>query len=101
MINLKATAGNVLIKPLKKDMTSPSGIIMPDINKQIPQEALIIDMGLRLNDKGEVLEVSYKVGDKVIFKKWEGLEYKPDGVGGDTYLFVKHSDILAIINEGE
>ena len=73
-----------------------SGIVIPDTaDKEKPMLGTVVAVGPgKWNDKGERVQMSVKVGDKVLFKK-----YGPDEVEveGKKYLVGDEEDILAII----
>ncbi len=72
-----------------------SGLYVPDTAKEKPQEAEVLAVGPgALNDKGERVALEVKVGDKVIFSKYAGMEIKVDG---EEYLVLSERDILAIL----
>lgn len=72
-----------------------SGLYVPDSAKEKPQEAEVLAVGPGvLNDKGERVALEVKVGDKVIFSKYAGMEIK---VEGEEYLVLSERDILAIL----
>lgn len=92
-INLKPTAGYILLEPQKTETTTASGIVLPDTSSEKPQMGTVLAIGGdEVTDSG-VKKSPVKTGDKVIYKKWGGNEIK---VGGQEYLFVKFEDILAI-----
>jgi len=95
-INLKPTAGHILIEPASKKKKKKSGIYLPESStEEKPQEGKVLAIGApELTEKGTKKESPVKVGDKIIYKKWGGSEVKIDG---KEYLFSKFEDILAII----
>ena len=96
-MKIKPIYSNVILKPISEEKVSKSGIVLPDtIDKEKPETAEIIAVGDgKLNDKGEKIPMSVKVGDKVMFKK-----YSPDEitVEGEDLLVIQESDIIAIIS---
>ena len=85
----------LLVEPLEKETTLPSGIVIPDTAKEKPQEGRVVSVGPgRRDDDGDRLPMEVKVGDKVMYKKWGGTEIKIDG---KEMLLVKEEDILAIV----
>jgi chaperonin GroES len=86
----------VVIKPSEREGTTSSGIILPDTAKEKPQEGKIVAVGPgRFNDDGNRIPMDIKVGDKVIYSKFAGTEYKD---GEEEYLILRESDILAKIS---
>lgn len=92
-LNLKPTAGYLLIEPLEKEVKTASGIYLPDNAGEKPQKGKILASGGTLLQDGQKVESPAKVGDTVLYKKWGGNEVK---IEGKEYLFVKFEDVLAI-----
>ena len=93
--NIKPLSDNLLIEPLEKETTTPSGIVIPDTAKEKPQEGRVVAAGPgKLDKKGERVAMEVKVGDVVMYKKWGGTEIK---VQGKDMLLVKEEDVLAIV----
>jgi chaperonin GroES len=75
-----------------------SGIVLPDTAKEKPQEGTILSAGPgRLNDDGKREAMDVKEGDKVLYAKYAGTEFKVDE---QDLLIVSQKDILAIVSEG-
>lgn len=89
-------SNHVFIEALKEDKATKSGIVLPETaEKEKPMLGKVVAVGQgKLNEKGERMPMSVKVGDKVLFKK-----YGPDEieVDGKKYLVGEETDILAII----
>ncbi len=94
MKSIKPLSDYVLIEPLQKETTTPSGIVIPDTAKEKPQEGKILAVGPGKVEDGKKIELSVKVGDVVMYKKWGGTEVK---VEGKDMLLVREEDILAVI----
>jgi len=86
----------LFIEPLSEEAVTKSGIVLPDsAEKEKPMQGTVIAVGPgKLNDKGERIPMSVKVGDKVLFKK-----YGPDEIEVEKkkYLVGDEDDILAIL----
>ena len=89
-MNIKPIGERVLLKPIKKEEKTKSGILLSSksSNTDTKNEAEVVALG-----KGEKLE-GIKVGDKVIFNKFSGNEIED---GDIKYLIVNVDDILAVI----
>ena len=89
-MNIKPIGERVLLKPIKKEEKTKSGILLnsKSSNTDTKNEAEVVALG-----KGEKLE-GIKVGDKVIFNKFSGNEIED---GDIKYLIVNADDILAVI----
>ncbi|HEX6979087.1 MAG TPA: co-chaperone GroES [Alphaproteobacteria bacterium] len=88
----------VLIRRVEEDQKTPGGIIIPDTAKEKPMQGEVIAVGPGArNEKGEIVPLEVKPGDRVLFGKWSGTEVKIDG---EELLIMKESDIMGIL-EGE
>ncbi len=88
----------VLVRRIESDEKTKGGLIIPDSAKEKPSEGEVIAVGEGARkDSGELIEMSVKPGDRILFGKWSGTEITLDG---EEYLIMKESDILGII-EGE
>jgi chaperonin GroES len=87
----------VLVRRVEEDQRTPGGIIIPDTAKEKPMqgEVLAAGQGVR-NEKGELVALDVKPGDRVLFGKWSGTEVKIDG---EELLIMKESDILGVITD--
>ena len=95
LTKIKPLADYLLIEPLSKETTLPSGIVIPDTVKEKPQEGKILAVGPgKRDDDGNRIPMEVKVGDIVMYKKWGGTEIK---VEGKEVLLVKEEDILAVV----
>ena len=89
----------VVVKPSGKEEVTRSGIVIPDTAKEKPQEGQVIAVGAgKLLDSGERSAMEVKVGDKVLFAKYGGTEFKLEG---EELLVLRESDILAILGNEE
>ena len=92
---LRPLGDRVVIQPTPREEMTKTGIVLPDTAKEKPQEGSIIAAGPgKLNDEGEREPMDVKVGDKVLYAKYAGTEFKVDG---DEYLIVSQKDILAVV----
>lgn len=86
----------VVVRPLGREEVTMSGIVLPaTANKERPQQGEIIAIGPgRRGENGDLIPMTLKVGQKVLFTK-----YGPDEVeiDGEEYLILKEDDILAIL----
>jgi len=85
----------VLVRRIEGDEKTAGGLIIPDNAKEKPAEGEIVSVGEGARkDSGELIAMSVKAGDKVLFGKWSGTEVKIDG---EDLLIMKESDILGIM----
>ena len=85
----------VVVRRVEEEQKTKGGIIIPDTAKEKPMqgEILAVGPGAR-NEKGELVALDVKPGDRVLFGKWSGTEVKLDG---EDLLIMKESDIMGII----
>ena len=95
-MNFKPLSNRLFIEPVEEMKVTKSGIVLPDTaEKERPIQGKVISVGPgKVNEKGERIPMSVKVGDTVLFKK-----YGPDEVELDhkKYLVCDEDDILAVI----
>jgi chaperonin GroES len=85
----------VLVRRIESDEKTTGGLIIPESAKEKPAEGEIVSIGEGARkDSGELIAMSVKAGDKVLFGKWSGTEVKIDG---EELLIMKESDILGIM----
>jgi len=90
---IKPLGDRVVIKPIPKEEVSKGGIVLPDTaTKEKPQEGKIVAVGPgRLTEEGQRIPMEVKTGDKVIYSKYAGTEFK---LGDDELIIMREGDIL-------
>jgi chaperonin GroES len=89
-------ADRIVIMPLEREKTTNGGIHLPDTVKEKPQEGEVIAVGPgRVSEDGTRIPMELAVGDRVIYSKYAGTEYKD---GDDEHLILRESDVLAKIS---
>ena len=92
---IRPVGDRLVVKPAAKEEVTRSGIVIPDTAKEKPQEGEVIAVGSgKLLDNGERVPMEIKVGDRVLYAKYGGTEFKLDG---EDYLVMRESDVLAIL----
>lgn len=96
---LKPTAGYILVKPVKLEKKTDSGIYLPDSHDEKPQQAKVLAIGSdEITDSGAKRTAPCKVGDTIIYKKWGGNEVNLSvSTKDDELLFIEFKDVLAIV----
>src|SRR5580658_6570591 len=85
----------VVVRRLAAEEKTSGGIIIPDTSQEKPMEGEIIAAGPGARDeKGTVVALAVKAGDRVLFGKWSGTEVKLDG---EEILIMKESDLVCVI----
>ena len=86
----------LIVKPLDEEQTTSSGIILPDTAKEKPQEGEVVAVGPgRVTDDGARVPMEVATGDRIIYSKYAGTEYKDEG---QEYLILRESDVLAKVD---
>ena len=92
-VKLQPLADRVLVKPIEKEEMTKSGIYLPDTAKEKPQEGEVLAVGPgKMTDDGKRVPLDLKVGDRVIYAKYGGMEIKVDD---EDLMILRESDILA------
>ncbi len=92
---IRPVGDRVVVRPASKEEVSKGGIIIPDTAKEKPQEGTVVAVGSgKLLDNGERSVMELKAGDKVLFAKYGGTEFKFDG---EDLLVLRESDVLAVL----
>jgi len=87
MFKIKPINKNIVIKVYENDSQTPSGIVLPDINKEKSIHAKVI--AIDITD----IELKVKEGDNILYNKYSGSDVEVDG---EKYLIIKEQDVLAI-----
>jgi len=91
---IKPLFDKVVIKAIEAEEKTASGIVLPGSAKEKPQLAEVLAVGPGGVIDGKEIKMQVKVGDKVLYSKYAGSEFKIDG--GEVVI-VRQSDILAIV----
>jgi len=85
-------ADRVAIKPLEETATMKGGLYIPDTAKEKPIQGEVIAVGSGRREKGEIVPMELKVGDRVVYGKYSGTQVELDG---DEIILIKESDVIA------
>jgi chaperonin GroES len=92
---LKPIGDRVLIEIKASEEKTSGGIVIPQAAQEKTQEGKIVAVGSgKTDEKGNKIPIEVKVGDKVIYDKYAGTQYK---VGDKEFLVIKADEILAIV----
>ena len=92
---LRPLGDRVVVQPTPGEETTKSGLVIPDTAKEKPQEGKVQAVGPgRILDDGKREQVDLKPGDKVLYAKYAGTEFKLDGA---DLLIISAKDILAVV----
>ena len=96
-MKLRPLADRVIVKRLENETKTASGIVIPDTAAEKPDQGEVMAVGPgRLDEDGERMPMSVKVGDRVLFGKYSGQTVKVDG---DELLVMREEDLFAVIEK--
>jgi chaperonin GroES len=85
----------VIVKRLEEERKTAGGIVIPDTAAEKPSQGEILYVGPgKQDDSGKILEMGVKPGDKILFGKYSGQEFKMDG---QDLLHMREDDIIGVI----
>jgi chaperonin GroES len=94
---LEPLADRVVVRPTEQEETSKGGIVLPDTAKERPQEGEVVAVGPgKIADDGHLVPMELKVGDRVVYSRYGGTEFKEDD---EELLIMRESEILAKISK--
>ncbi len=93
---LRPLEDRVVVKPSEEEQMTASGIVIPDTAKEKPTEGEVVAAGPGKFEDGQRVPMDVKVGDKVIYSKYGGNEYKVEGV---EYVILSARDIYAVVEQ--
>ena len=98
-LGLRPLGDRVVIRPLAREEVTKSGIVLPDTAKEKPQQGEVLAVGPgRVLDSGERINMDVKDGDRVLFAKYAGTEFKLEE---EDLLILSEKDILAVMENGK
>ena len=93
-MNLKPLDDRIVVKPAEAELTTASGLVIPDTAKEKPQEAKVVAVGPgKVDDNGKRVALELKKGDRILIGKYSGTEVKIDGV---EHIIIREDDVLAV-----
>ena len=93
---LKPLQDRVTVRRIESEEKTAGGLIIPDTAKEKPAEGIVVAVGEGARkDSGELIAMTLKADDKILFGKWAGTEITVDG---EELLMMKESDIMGILS---
>ena len=86
-MKFKPLGARVMVRPVEREQTTESGIVLPDTAKEKPQSAEVVAVGPHE-------DVKVSVGDVVVLRKYSGTEVELDG---EEHRIVDAENILGVI----
>lgn len=94
MASIKPLGDRVVVKPEAAEEKTVSGLYIPDTAKEKPQRGTVVSAGPGRVENGNLIAMTVKAGDKVLYGKYAGSEITIDG---DELMIMRESDIFGII----
>ena len=95
-LKLRPLHDRVIVKRIESETKTASGIVIPDNAAEKPDQGEVLAVGPgKKNDKGDIIALNVKVGDRVLFGKYSGQTVKVDG---DEFIIMREDEILGIIS---
>jgi chaperonin GroES len=96
-LKMKPLGDRLVVRPLSREETTKSGIVLPDTAKEKPMRGVVLAVGEgRRDDDGERIPMDVETGNQVLFAKYAGTEFKVDD---EELLVLSEKDVLAVIEE--
>jgi chaperonin GroES len=97
-MNIRPLHDRIVVKRIDNDVNKIGGLYIPDSAKEKPQEGEVIAVGHgKRNDKGELVPLDVKAGDRILFGKYSGSDIKIDGT---EYMIMREDEVLGVLEGG-
>jgi chaperonin GroES len=89
---------HIVLKPVKSEEMTASGLVIPDSAKETPQHGIVIAAGPgKVNEAGHMETMDLAEGDRILYQKYTGQEVTVDS---EEYIVIRFQDVLAKLDEG-
>ena len=95
-MKIKPLFDRIVIEKVEEKATTLSGIVLPDAAKEKPQMAVVLAVGPGGVIDGKDVVMQVKVGDKILYSKYAGSDFKIDG---KELTVLRQSDVLAVVED--
>ncbi|MBQ7713030.1 MAG: co-chaperone GroES [Clostridia bacterium] len=95
-MTIKPLFDRIVIEKVEEKATAFGGIVLPDSAKEKPQMALVVAVGPGGVIDGKEVVMQIKVGDKILYSKYAGSDFKIDG---KELTVLRQSDVLAVVED--
>ena len=95
-LSFKPLADRVVVEAAPAETMTASGIYIPETAQEKPQQGVVVAAGpgKYADLTGNLIPLSVKVGDQVLYSKYAGTEVNIDG---KEYLVMREADILGTL----
>ena len=95
-MTIKPLFDKIVVKAVEAEAKTTSGLFLPNSAQEKPQMAQVIAVGPGGVIDGKEIKMQVKVGDKILYSKYSGSEFKIDE---EEVTIIKQSDVLAVIED--
>ena len=85
----------ILVRRVEAEETARGGIIIPDTAKEKPQEGIVVAVGNGKREKGELIPMGVKEGDRILFGKYAGNEVRIDD---EELVIMREEEVLGVLS---
>src|SRR4051812_1674612 len=85
----------ILVRRVEAEETARGGIIIPDTAKEKPQEGIVVAVGAGKREKGELVPMGVKAGDRILFGKYAGNEVRIDD---EELVIMREEEVLGTLS---
>jgi chaperonin GroES len=94
-MNIRPLNDRIIVKRVEEERKSAGGIVIPDTAAEKPSQGEVVAVGPgKVGDDGKVVQMGVKVGDKILFGKYSGQEFK---LNGQDYLHMREDDVIGVL----
>jgi chaperonin GroES len=94
-MNIRPLNDRIIVKRLEEERKSAGGIVIPDTAAEKPSQGEVVAVGPgKADDNGKIVAMGVKVGDKILFGKYSGQEFK---LNGQDYLHMREDDVIGVL----
>jgi len=87
----------VIVKRMEEERKTASGIVIPDTAAEKPDQGEVVAVGPgKRDDRGNLVAMDLRVGDRVLFGKYAGQTVK---VEGEELLVMREEDIMGVVEK--
>jgi chaperonin GroES len=88
---------HIVLKPVKSEEMTASGLVIPDSAKETPQHGLVVATGPgKVNEAGQMETMDLSEGDRILYQKYTGQEVTVDS---EEYIVIRFQDVLAKLDD--
>src|SRR5271156_867030 len=97
-MNIRPLHDRIVVKRIESSENKIGGLFIPDSAKEKPQEGEVVAVGNgKRNEKGELMPLDLKAGDRILFGKYSGSDIKVDGT---EYMIMREDEVLGVLEGG-